>query len=63
LRLVDGVEASLFQQRTGLPLRVMQAQLQEAKDKGLLEQVGGVIKPTLLGQRFLNTLLEMFLPE
>jgi coproporphyrinogen III oxidase-like Fe-S oxidoreductase len=41
----------------------MQAQLQEAKDKGLLEQVGGVIKPTLLGQRFLNTLLEMFLPE
>jgi putative oxygen-independent coproporphyrinogen III oxidase len=63
LRLVDGVEASLFQQRTGLPLRVMQAQLQEAKDKGLLEQVGGVIKPTLLGQRFLNSLLEMFLPE
>jgi putative oxygen-independent coproporphyrinogen III oxidase len=63
LRLVDGVEASLFQQRTGLPLRVMQAQLQEAKDKGLLEQVGGMIKPTLLGQRFLNTLLEMFLPE
>jgi putative oxygen-independent coproporphyrinogen III oxidase len=63
LRLVDGVVASLFQQRTGLPLRVMQEQLQEAKDKGLLEQVGGVIKPTLLGQRFLNTLLEMFLPE
>jgi putative oxygen-independent coproporphyrinogen III oxidase len=63
LRLVEGVEASLFQQRTGLPLRVMQEQLQEAKDKGLLEQVGGVIKPTLLGQRFLNTLLEMFLPE
>ncbi|MGQ2965297.1 radical SAM family heme chaperone HemW [Methylophilus sp.] len=63
LRLVDGVEAGLFQQRTGLPLRVMQAQLQEAKDKGLLEQVGGVIRPTLLGQRFLNTLLEMFLPD
>jgi putative oxygen-independent coproporphyrinogen III oxidase len=63
LRLVDGVEASLFQQRTGLPLRVIQAQLQLAQQKGLLEQVGGVIKPTLLGQRFLNTLLEMFLPE
>jgi putative oxygen-independent coproporphyrinogen III oxidase len=63
LRLVDGVEASLFQQRTGLPLRVIQAQMEEAQRKGLLEQVGGVIKPTLLGQRFLNTLLEMFLPE
>lgn len=63
LRLVDGVEAELFQQRTGLPLRVIQAQLLEAQQKGLLEQVGGVIKPTLLGQRFLNTLLEMFLKE
>lgn len=63
LRLVDGVEASLFQQRTGLPLRVIQAQMEEAQQKGLLEQVGGVIKPTLLGQRFLNMLLEMFLPE
>lgn len=63
LRLVDGVEIGLFQQRTGLPLRVIQAQMQEAQQKGLLEQVGGVIKPTLLGQRFLNTLLEMFLPE
>ncbi|WP_229008189.1 radical SAM family heme chaperone HemW [Methylophilus sp. Leaf408] len=63
LRLVDGVEAGLFQQRTGLPLRVIQAQLQLAQQKGLLEQAGGVIKPTLLGQRFLNTLLEMFLPE
>lgn len=63
LRLVDGVEAGLFQQRTGLPLRVIQAQMEEAQRKGLLEQVGGVIKPTLLGQRFLNTLLEMFLPE
>lgn len=61
LRLVDGVEAGLFQQRTGLPLRVIQAQMEEAQRKGLLEQVGGVIKPTLLGQRFLNTLLEMFL--
>jgi putative oxygen-independent coproporphyrinogen III oxidase len=63
LRLVDGVEASLFQQRTGLPLRVIQTQMEEAQRKGLLEQVGGVIKPTLLGQRFLNSLLEMFLPE
>ena len=63
LRLVDGVEASLFQQRTGLPMRVIHAQMEEAQRKGLLEQVGGVIKPTLLGQRFLNTLLEMFLPE
>ncbi|SDK73526.1 oxygen-independent coproporphyrinogen-3 oxidase [Methylophilus rhizosphaerae] len=63
LRLVDGVEAGLFQQRTGLPLRAIQSQLLEAQQKGLLKQEGGVIAPTLQGQRFLNTLLEMFLPE
>lgn len=63
LRLVDGVEAGLFQQRTGLPMRAIQSQLLEAQQKGLLKQEGGVIAPTLQGQRFLNTLLEMFLPE
>jgi putative oxygen-independent coproporphyrinogen III oxidase len=63
LRLVDGVEAGLFQQRTGLPLRSIEATLKQAKEQGLLQQEGGRIAPTLQGQRFLNTLLEMFLPE
>ncbi len=62
LRLVDGVEAGLFQQRTGLPLRSIQATLQEAQQQGLLAQTSGVIAPTLKGQRFLNELLGMFLP-
>ena len=62
LRLVGGVEAGLFQQRTGLPLRTIQSQLLEAQQKGLLKQEGGVIAPTMQGQRFLNELLEMFLP-
>ncbi|WP_018987139.1 radical SAM family heme chaperone HemW [Methylophilus methylotrophus] len=62
LRLVDGVEAGLFQQRTGLPLRTIQSTLQEAQAQGLLVQGSGVIAPTLKGQRFLNELLGMFLP-
>ncbi|PPD10436.1 radical SAM family heme chaperone HemW [Methylophilus sp.] len=62
LRLVDGVEAGLFQQRTGLPLRAIQAQLLEAQQKELLVQESGMIAPTLKGQRFLNELLGIFLP-
>lgn len=62
LRLVDGVEAGLFQQRTGLPLRTIQSTLEEAQAQGLLVQGSGVIAPTLKGQRFLNELLGMFLP-
>lgn len=63
LRLVDGVEAGLFQQRTGLPLRSIQATLQEAQQQGLMLAAPARIAPTLKGQRFLNSLLEMFLPE
>jgi oxygen-independent coproporphyrinogen-3 oxidase len=62
LRLVDGVEAGLFQQRTGLPLRTIQSTLQAAQQQGLLAEQSGVIAPTLKGQRFLNELLGMFLP-
>lgn len=62
LRLVDGVEIGLFQQRTGLPLRTIQSTLQEAQHQGLLAEQGGVVAPTLKGQRFLNELLGMFLP-
>lgn len=61
LRLTDGVEARLFELRTGLPLRVIQAPLEEAERKGLLTQSEGVITPTLQGQRFLNELLQLFL--
>jgi putative oxygen-independent coproporphyrinogen III oxidase len=62
LRLVDGVEAELFQQRTGLPLRTIQPTLQAAEQQGLLAEQSGVIAPTFKGQRFLNELLGMFLP-
>jgi putative oxygen-independent coproporphyrinogen III oxidase len=61
LRLVNGVPLDLFQQRTGLNIRTLDAAIKKAQNKGLLLIANGNIKPTLLGQRFLNELLELFL--
>ena len=62
LRLNQGVDAALFEERTGLPLIVCTPVLARAKAKGLLERDATRLKPTLQGQRFLNDLLELFLP-
>ncbi len=61
LRLIDGVPAALFEERTGLPLIVCATTLQQARSRGLLETDPAQLKPTLQGQRFLNDLLGMFL--
>ena len=62
LRLTQGVEAGLFKQRTGLELVQTRKALQLAMDRGLLVAQPDVIRPTALGQRFLNELLQLFLP-
>ncbi len=66
LRLVDGFELDLFEQRTGLSPMLINNKLKQAQEKGLIEQKRSLenrilIKPTLLGQRFLNELLQLFL--
>jgi oxygen-independent coproporphyrinogen-3 oxidase len=61
LRLIEGVPINLFQQRTGLNIHTLEAAIKSAQNKGLLELSNGTIRPTLLGQRFLNELLELFL--
>ena len=61
LRLTDGFEISLFQQRTGLPWEAISMGVLEASKKGLLTIEHNKVKPTLLGQRYLNDLLAMFL--
>jgi len=66
LRLVDGFELDLFEQRTGLSPVLINNKIKEAQEKGLIEQKRSpenhiLIKPTLLGQRFLNELLQLFL--
>ncbi len=61
LRLIEGFEIGLLQQRTGLTLAQIEKPLNIARKKGLLEVHPEYIKPTLLGQRFLNELLQLFL--
>ena len=61
LRLVEGFEATLFCERTGLPLTSIERELSEAESRGLLERDWKRIRPTERGQRFLNELLEVFL--
>jgi oxygen-independent coproporphyrinogen-3 oxidase len=61
LRLVDGFDVRLFVERTGLPLTLVEHQLSGAEERGLLERDWKRIRPTPLGQRFLNELLQGFL--
>ena len=63
LRLTGGFETAVFQERTGLPIAAVQKQLDEAEQRGLLVHDHHRIKPTVLGRRFLNDLLQLFLPE
>jgi putative oxygen-independent coproporphyrinogen III oxidase len=62
LRLVHGFEPRLFSERTGLPLILIEDRLGEAETRGLLARDWKRIAPTERGQRFLNELLELFLP-
>jgi oxygen-independent coproporphyrinogen-3 oxidase len=61
LRLVDGVPAEMFAERTGLPGSTILRKLQAARDKGLLEDDALRIRPTRRGRLFLNELLQLFL--
>ena len=63
LRLVEGFEVKLFSERTGLALSTIEAGLEKAEAKGLIERDWKLIRPTARGQRFLNELLQLFLPE
>jgi oxygen-independent coproporphyrinogen-3 oxidase len=63
LRLNEGFDSVLFQERTSLPLLSIQRELAEAEKRGLLTRDHQSIAPTKLGQRFLNDLLEIFLRE
>jgi oxygen-independent coproporphyrinogen-3 oxidase len=63
LRLADGFEVRSFVERTGLPIAVAERGLAVAEAKGLIARDHLQIRPTELGRRFLNDLLQLFLPE
>jgi oxygen-independent coproporphyrinogen-3 oxidase len=62
LRLNQGFELALFEERTGLPLAAVIPTLDLAETKGLVVRDHCRVAPTLLGRRFLNDLLALFLP-
>ncbi|MEK7437661.1 MAG: radical SAM family heme chaperone HemW [Pseudomonadota bacterium] len=62
LRLSGGFEVALFAERTGLALAAVEQPLQEAARRGLIRRDHVRIAPTKRGQRFLNDLLQLFLP-
>lgn len=61
LRLTHGFETNLFHDRTGLLLHSLEKPLLIAEQKGLIERDHKMIRPTLLGRRFLNDLQQLFL--
>ncbi|MFC3608292.1 radical SAM family heme chaperone HemW [Stutzerimonas tarimensis] len=61
LRLTEGVAATLFIERTGLPLEALAEGRQRAERQGLLEPDPQRLAATPRGQLFLNDLLQHFL--
>ena len=63
LRLTGGFEVSLFAQRTGVPFTRVLRSLDEAEQRGFITRDIQRVMPTLQGRRFLNELLQLFLPK
>ena len=61
LRLVDGVPAMQFAERTGLPLDVIEARRQQAIQRGWLVDNPDRLQTTEFGQRFLNDVIALFM--
>ena len=61
LRLIEGFDKKLFCERTGLNWEAISVALSKAYKQNLISQDLQTIKPTLLGQRYLNDLLALFL--
>jgi len=61
LRLNEGFAPAQFERRTGLPAGVLNAALNLARQKGLIEEDGGQIRASAFGRAHLNALLREFL--
>ncbi|MEO6967217.1 MAG: radical SAM family heme chaperone HemW [Rhodanobacteraceae bacterium] len=62
LRLNGGVPIEDFATRTGLPLTEIDTPLRKAYARGWLRDDADILRATPLGQRFLNDVIELFLP-
>lgn len=61
LRLTRGFRVELFSERTGLSVERIEDLVGMAKERELLLDEGGYLRPSGLGNRFLNDLVGMFL--
>jgi oxygen-independent coproporphyrinogen-3 oxidase len=62
LRLADGFEAQRFVERTGMAIASIDATLERARERGLIERSSSRVRPTPRGFDFLSDLQQMFLP-
>ncbi|HEY6942767.1 radical SAM family heme chaperone HemW [Dokdonella sp.] len=63
LRLEEGVDATLFGERTGLAADAIAAPLSRARARGWMIEDPGRLAATALGRRFLNDVIGSFLPD
>jgi len=63
LRLSEGFAVRLFEERAGMPITAVTRELDAAEERGLIERTAVRVRPTPLGRRFLNDLLQMFLSD
>jgi len=63
LRLDRGFTTAGFTAATGLPATAIALPVRRAVDRGLLQAAGNVIRATEDGQRYLNELLQLWMPE
>ena len=63
LRLDSGFSRTAFTDATSLPCSVIETQVQTAIENEWLTENNGLIKTTAEGQRYLNELLQLWMPE
>ena len=64
LRLTEGVPATLFAERTGYPLAIVEREVARGRRRARTDRArSGAIRPTALGRRFLNDLQALFLAD
>ena len=63
LRLNNGFETQIFQQHVGLPISIIEKALKQAEEKAWINWDLKHIRPTDTGRQYLNTLLELFMPD
>ena len=63
MRLNEGAPVELFKLHTGLTIDAAEEKLKQAQERDLLEFNTIHIKPTELGRRYLNDLLQIFMED